>query len=156
MNSLFRSLPCKEQTPAFTPCSSWSRVKLLERIWLAYSGLVTTSAPLPHTHTNTLWLNRLSLMRKKSFHKGEIGMLFLKWECYFWECSPNNISLLQTDPQIPTATKTEPTGLLENKDLFISKFQSLYVLTSFLVSWLFIWEGCCWQCHLIVGKWLQV
>lgn len=59
------------------------------------------------------------------------------------------------DTKIPKAaiTKTKPTGLLENRGLILSVgFRASLRLNIFPVSWLFIWECCCWQCHLNIGK----
>lgn len=83
-------------------------------------------------------------------------MLFLKGSAIF-KSAPQITSLyFKQTPKFPRQQKPNPTGLLENKDLFISSFRASLRLNIFLVSWLFIWECCCWQCHLIVGKWLQV
>lgn len=126
-----------------------------ERIWLAYSGSLPPLAPL-HTHTNTLWLNRLSLMRKKSFHKGEIGMLFLKGSAIFKSAPQITSVYFKETPKFPRQQKPNPQAYLRTKACSSVSFRASLRLNIFLVSWLFIWECCCWQYHLIVGKWLQV
>ena len=150
---MFRSLLRQwTNSSIYALCSSGQESSSWENL-IGLPWIITTPCPPPHTHTNTLWLNRLYLVRKKSFHKGETGMLFLKGRN---KSAPQitTVYFKQQTPGSPRQQKTNPQAYLRTKPCSWVGFRASLRLNIFLVSWLFIWEYCCWQCHLSVGKWL--